>query len=47
MRLPWKVSFEQSMLSGKSIYAFYQTYFCFLSNVRLFAYKYINCLTTC
>ena len=33
------------MLSGKSIYAFYQTYFCFLSNVRLFANKYINYLT--
>ena len=41
MRLPWKLCFEQSMLSIKRIYAFWQTYFCFLSNVRLFTIKYI------
>ena len=28
------------MLSGKDIYAFYQTYFCFLSNVNMITIKY-------
>ena len=39
MRLPWKVSFELSMLSIKFIIAFYQMCFCLLSNVYLFANK--------
>lgn len=36
-----KVCFERFMLSAKFIYAYCQTYFCFLSNVRLFTIKYI------
>ena len=40
MRLPWKLYFEQSMLSSKRIYAFWQTYFCLLSNVNMIASKY-------
>ena len=40
MRLPWKLCFSQSMLSGKRNYAFYQTYFYFLSNVNMIAIKY-------
>ena len=40
MRLPCKLCFFQSMLSGKRIYAFYQTYFCLLSNVNMIAIKY-------
>ena len=40
MRLPWKLCFEQSMLSIKCIYAFWQTYFCLLSNVNMIASKY-------
>ena len=40
MRLPWKLYFEQSMLSIKRIYAFWQTYFCLLSNVNMIASKY-------
>ena len=40
MRLPWKLCFEQSILSIKCIYAFYQTYFRFLSNVNMIAIKY-------
>ena len=40
MRLPWKLCLEQSMLSIKFIYAFYQTYFRFLSNVNMIAIKY-------
>ena len=32
------------MLSIKFIYAYWQTYFCFLSNVRLFTIKYIRFL---
>ena len=39
MRLPWKVSFEQSMLSIKFIFAYYQMCFCLQSNVYLFANK--------
>ena len=39
MRLPWKLCFEQSMLSIKSIYAFWQTYFCLLPNVNMIANK--------
>lgn len=30
------------MLSGKDIYAFYQTYFCFLSNVNMITTKYLS-----
>ncbi len=30
------------MLSIKFIFAYWQTYFCFLSNVRLFTIKYIR-----
>ena len=40
MRLPWKLCFEQSMLSIKDSYAFYQTSFCLLSNVNMIAIKY-------
>ena len=40
MRRPWKLCFEQSMLSIKCIFAYYQTYFCFLSNVNMIAVKY-------
>ena len=42
MRLPWKLCFEQSMLSIKDIYAFYQTYFCLLSNVNMITTKYLR-----
>ena len=35
-----EVYFEQSMLSIKRIYAFWQTYFCLLSNVNMIASKY-------
>ena len=35
-----KLCFEQSMLSIKCIFAYYQTYFCFLSNVNMIAVKY-------
>ena len=35
MRLP-------CVLSIKFIFAYYQTYFCFLSNVRLFTIKYVR-----
>ena len=35
-----KLCFEQSMLSIKRIYAFWQTYFCLLSNVNMIASKY-------
>ena len=37
-----KVCFERFMLSIKFIYAYWQTYFCFLPNVRLFTIKYIR-----
>ena len=37
-----KLCFEQSMLSGKDIYAFYQTYFCLLSNVNMITTKYLR-----
>ena len=37
-----KVCFERFVLSIKFIYAYWQTYFCFLSNVRLFTIKYIR-----
>ena len=40
MRLPWKLCFEQSVLSIKCIFAYYQTYFYFLSNVNMIAVKY-------
>ena len=36
-----KVCFERFMLSIKFIYAYCQTYLCFLLNVRLFTIKYI------
>lgn len=36
-----KVCFERFMLSIKFIYAYWQTYLCFLLNVRLFTIKYI------
>lgn len=39
-----KVCFERFVLSIKFIYAYWQTYFCFLSNVRLFTIKYIRFL---
>ena len=32
------------MLATKCCFAYYQTYFCFLSNVRLFTIKYIRFL---
>ena len=35
-----KLCFEQSMLSIKCIFAYYQTYFCFLSTVNMIAVKY-------
>lgn len=40
MRLPWKLCFEQSILSIKRIYAFYQTCFYLRSNVNMIAIKY-------
>lgn len=40
MRRPWKLCIEQSMLSSKCIYAFYQTSFCLQSNVNMLAAKY-------
>ena len=40
MRLPWKLYFEQSMLSIKDSYAFYQTSLCLLSNVNMITIKY-------
>lgn len=48
MRLPWKVSFEQSILSIKFIFAFYQMcfsyyqmYICLLTN--LFVFDFLCC----
>ena len=35
-----KLYFEQSMLSIKRTYAFWQTYFCLLSNINMIASKY-------
>ena len=35
-----KLCLEQSMLSGKRIFAFYQRYFCLLSNVNMITIKY-------
>ena len=35
-----KLCIEQSMLSSKCIYAFYQTSFCLQSNVNMLAAKY-------
>ena len=35
-----KLCLEQSMLSIKRIYAFYQRYFCLLSNVNMITIKY-------
>ena len=34
-----KLCFEQSMLSIKRIFAYYQTYLCLLSNVNMIAVK--------
>ena len=39
MRLPCDVTFYQSMLSIKCIFAYYQIYFCLLSNVNMIAIK--------
>ena len=41
MRLPCEVMFYQSKLTIKCIFAFYQIYFCLLSNTALLAIKYI------
>lgn len=37
-----KLCFEQSMLSIKDSYAFYQTSFCLLSNVNMITTKYLR-----
>ncbi len=39
MRLPCEVMFYQSKLTIKCIFAFYQIYFCLLSNVNMIAVK--------
>lgn len=36
-----KLFLEQSMLSSKRIFAFYQRYFCLLPNVNMITIKYV------
>lgn len=39
MRLPCEVMFYQSLLTIKCIFAYYQIFFCLLSNVNMIAIK--------